>query len=148
MRVIQRNRLLGISREVSIVCNLILVTSQAMSETRNLDLQEKVLGLTDRLRGLTIWLIVLTAALLVLGVATLWVTLANTLTVFVKVNQTSHPHRQLAPQHHGRHQPQVGNAFAWPRSECSDPADSVTSLDETEHAPTKGHVAHSGLRAL
>jgi hypothetical protein len=147
-----RNRLLGISREVSIVCSdvsvlladavviwrdllpltrlgpgggtpapadataeakkrqlrttmeslqaqeaglrdLILVTSQSVSETRNLDLQTKVLDLTAKLRGLTTWLIVLTVVLVVLGVATLWVQVANTPnTPTGTVNATLTPH--------------------------------------------------------
>jgi hypothetical protein len=68
----------GLQAQEAGLRDLILVASQSMSETRNLDLQEKVLALTNRLGGLTIWLIVLTAALLALGVATLWVTVANT----------------------------------------------------------------------
>lgn len=55
--------------------DLILVISQSMSETRNLELQTQVLGLTNGLNRLTKWLIVLTIVLVALGVATLVVQL-------------------------------------------------------------------------
>lgn len=55
--------------------DLILVVSQSMSETRNLELQTQVLGLTNSLNGLTKWLIILTIVLVALGVATLVVQL-------------------------------------------------------------------------
>jgi hypothetical protein len=71
--------------------DLILVTSQSMSETRNLDLQAKVLDLTNKLGGLTKWLIVLTVLLVLLGVAALWVQVAHSPTVTVRVTQTSQP---------------------------------------------------------
>jgi hypothetical protein len=58
--------------------DLILVISQTMSETRNLELQTQVLGLTHGLNRLTRWLILLTIVLVVLGVATLVVQLVNT----------------------------------------------------------------------
>ena len=58
--------------------DLILVISQSMSETRNLELQTQVLGLTNGLSRLTRWLTVLTIVLVVLGVATLVVQLVNT----------------------------------------------------------------------
>jgi hypothetical protein len=58
--------------------DLILVISQSMSETRNLELQTQVLGLTNGLNRLTRWLILLTIVLVVLGVATLVVQLVNT----------------------------------------------------------------------
>lgn len=58
--------------------DLILVISQSMSETRNLELQTQVLGLTNGLNRLTRWLILLTIVLVVLGVATLVVQVVNT----------------------------------------------------------------------
>jgi hypothetical protein len=58
--------------------DLILVTSASASETRNLELQERVLGLTNRLGWLTWTLIVLTVVLVGLGVATLVVQVENT----------------------------------------------------------------------
>jgi hypothetical protein len=70
---------------------LTLVTSQSMSETRNLELQTQVLSLTNTLNGLTKWLIVLTIVLVGLGVATLAVQLANTPSVTVHVTVTPAP---------------------------------------------------------
>lgn len=51
--------------------DLILVISQSMSDTQNLELQKRVLGLTDGLNRLTKWLTYLTVVLVILGVATL-----------------------------------------------------------------------------
>jgi hypothetical protein len=51
--------------------DLILVISQSMSDTRNLELQTQVLGRTNGLNRLTKWLIYLTVVLVILGVATL-----------------------------------------------------------------------------
>lgn len=77
--------------------DLILVTSQAMGETRNLDLQTKVLGLTNKLNGLTTWLIVLTVALVILGVAGFIVQVVNSPPVNVKVTHTSRPTSSPSP---------------------------------------------------
>ncbi len=81
----------GLQTQEADLRDLILVTSQSLTETRNLDLQAKVVDLTDGLRCLTRWLIVLTVVLVVLGVATLLVTVANSPGSGGKANQTSHP---------------------------------------------------------
>jgi hypothetical protein len=69
--------------------DLILVTSQSMSDTRNLELQTQVLGLTDSLKALTKWLIFLTIVLVVLGVVTLAVQVGNAPSGTVRVTPTS-----------------------------------------------------------
>jgi hypothetical protein len=70
--------------------DLILVTSQSMGETRNLELQTQVLSLTNSLNGLTKWLIILTIVLVGLGVTTLVVQVQNNPTGTTNVTPSSH----------------------------------------------------------
>jgi hypothetical protein len=91
-----RTTMEGLQAQEAGLRDLILVTSQSMSETRNLELQTKVLDLTNKLNGLTKGLIVLTLVLVAVGVAALLMQVANTPTVKVNVNVT-HSSRPSPP---------------------------------------------------
>ena len=69
---------------------LILISTASTTETRNLELQVKVLDLTKQLSALTTWLFVLTFVLVILGVAALLVQILHTPVVQVQLPTPSH----------------------------------------------------------
>ena len=92
-----RTTMEGLQAQETGIRDLILVTSQAIGETRDLDLHTKVLGLTNKLNRLTTWLIVLTVALVILGLAGFVVQVTNSPTVDVKLPQTSRTSSSPSP---------------------------------------------------